>query len=113
MTLYHKDLGLPKSARSLQFAGFLTYSQHARDAAKTDRYGQVDLPTIFDSRNASLIEAGYDGEKVVKTVYRQQYDRQHDLCIVLDPRTMRVITVWLNRLDDHHRTLQEDKYAQL
>lgn len=112
MTLYHTDIGLPERARGLQFAALLSYTQHARQAARDDRYGPIDLPQVFDSRNATLIEVGLVGEEVTKAVYRQPYDRQHDLCLVLNLKANKVITVWLNRNDDHHRTLDEGKYAR-
>ena len=111
-TLYHADIHLPEQARTLQFAALLRYTSHALQAAREDRYGPITLPQVFDSRCATLIEAGVEADRVVKAVYRQQYDDMHDLCLVLNLRMNRVITVWLNRRDDHHHTLDRSKYAE-
>lgn len=111
MTLYHADIHLPQQAKGLQFVSLLNYTPHARQAAQDDRYGPVKLPTTFDSRSATLIEAGVLDGKVVKAVYRQHYDNRFDLCLVLNLKANRVVTVWLNEKNDHHKTLDGSKYA--
>ena len=57
MALYHRDVYLPEAVRSLSFAVMLRYSRHARDAARSDRYGTLPLPTALDTRDADLVEA--------------------------------------------------------
>lgn len=111
MKKYHADIHMPKSALDLAFATLLTYTRHALEAARSDRYGRIDLPKVFDSRKAKLIEAVLDGGRIVKTLWRQSYDDLHDLSIVLDPNTGKVITVWLNEADDDHSTLRAEQYA--
>ena len=110
MALYHKDVFLPAAARALRFAVMLRYSAHARQAAKTDRYGDISLPHVFNSDDAELIEVEVENSKVRKMVYRQPYNRENDLVIVMNPDGL-VRTVWLNRNNDAHHTLDTTKYA--
>lgn len=111
MKKFHADLYMPAAALRLQFATMLRYTRHAIQAASDDRYGRIDLPKVFDSRNATLIEAVLSNGKVVKTLWRQAYNDLLDLSLVLDPNTGTVITAWLNRKDDQHATLDPSKYA--
>jgi len=112
MALYHKDVFFPAPARNLQFSALLRYSAHARQAATTDQYGHIDLPAVFDSRKAVLVEAEVEGQKVVKAVYRQPYQGKQDLVLVINPEDRLVRTVWINRHGDAHRTLDRSKYAE-
>lgn len=109
---YHTDIYMPEEAKRLEFAMLLRYSQHAREAASDDRYGKIDLPKVFDSRKATLIEAVIESGRVVKALYRMDYDNLHDLCMVIAMRGDQVLTVWLNRKDDEHRTLDRSQYAR-
>lgn len=113
ITKYHIDIYMPKTALELSFAALLRYTWHARQASKDDRYGQIDLPAVFDTRNASLIEAKYKGKQLWRTLWRQPYRDGLDLNMVLEPDTGKVITVWLNRSDDQHSTLREEEYAKV
>lgn len=110
MKKFHAELYMPEVALKLQFAALLRYTKHAIKAASDDRYGKIELPKVFDTRNASLIEAVVKDGKVVKSLWRQAYDQLHDLCLVLDPSTATVITAWLNLKTDRHSTLDEAKY---
>jgi len=112
-TTYHVDIGLPPVALGLSFATMLRYTKHALDAARDDRYGPVELPKVFNSTQARLIEATVEGEKVVKAVYRQPLDDWRDLCLVIALETSRVLTVWVNEKLDHHKTLDRSKYGVL
>lgn len=112
MTLYHSDIHLPQQAKGLEFMTLLNYTMHARQAAQDDRYGPITLPNVFDSRSATLIEAGMLNGQVVKAVYRQHYDNRFDLCLVINLKANRVVTVWLNEKNDHHKTLDGGKYAR-
>lgn len=111
MKKYHIEIHMPKTALELQFAALVRYTRHALNAAQGDRYGKIDLPKVFDSRKASLIEAKYQGEKIWRTLWRQPYNEELDLNIVIEPDTAKVITVWLNRHDDQHASLREEEYA--
>ena len=111
MRKYHADIYLPPEARDLEFATMLTYTRHARKAARDDRYGRINLPTVFDSRKARLIEAVTEAGKVVKGLFRLPHDERHDLCIVVLVETGKVLTVWLNERSDKHHTLDRSQYA--
>lgn len=113
MRKYHASIYMPKSALDLAFAALLRYSRHALEAAKDDRYGQIDLPKVFDSRQAELIEAKYQDDRLWRTLWRQPYSDTYDLNLVIEPDTSRVITVWLNSKDDTHDTLDEGQYATI
>lgn len=109
--LYHKDVFLPEVAKRLSFAVLLRYGPHAKQAAKNDRYGQIDLPVSLDTRKGELIEVEVQGNRVTKTVYRLPYDNRRDLCIVLSLDGF-VRTVWSNLKNDSHKTLDTSKYAK-
>lgn len=111
MALYHRDVYMPPVAANMRFAVLLRYGQHARDAAITDRYGKLDLPSVLDTREATLIEAELRGNTVIKAVYRMPLNEKLDICLVVHPRDGFVRTVWANLRDDDHRTLDRSKYA--
>lgn len=106
---------MPQVCRVPVHVGRLAYSWHAQREASLDRHGRIDLPTYFDAANAELIEAEAElaesGEvRVVKQVWRQPLDGARDLVLVI-ARKGKVITVWVNRKGDTHRTLQRDRYV--
>lgn len=109
---YHTDIHMPAEAQALEFAAFVSYTRHAKQAAQNDRYGRIDLPKVLDTRRGKLIEAVVEGGKVAKALYRLDYDALHDLCMVVLPDSCKVLTVWLNRKDDQHHTLNEEAYAR-
>lgn len=108
---YHRDVWLPDAARGIQFATLLRHSRHAVQESKSDKLGEFTLPAVLDTRNATLIEATYEGARFVKGVFRQQYDRLRDLVLVVDIQASFVITAWLQSADDHHSTLNREVYA--
>lgn len=109
--LYHRDVYMPPIAAKMQFATLLRYSRHALNAANDDRYGKLDLPVSLDTRKADLIEAEVTGDKVTKAVYRMPLSDDLDLCVVVHPHDGFVRTVWANRKEDVHHTLDRSKYA--
>lgn len=48
-------------------------------------------------------------EKITKAVFRTNYDKDYDIAIVV--RKNKVITAWLNNVDDRHFTLNEKAYV--
>lgn len=112
--LYHFQVGIPKEL-VYKFGIFnLVYSQHAMEQAKQDRYGFVRLPQTLDTNTAKVIEIETDmNDKVTKVVYRVPYSRENDLVLVVMPDRQFVKTVWLNRKNDLHRTLDRAKYTQV
>jgi hypothetical protein len=111
MKKYHADLGIPASANTNYGQMLLDYSQHALSAAQDDRYGNIiNLPRSLDTSNAQVIEVETDGRKVTKVLYRIPYSDEFDLMLAVIPDRRFVKTVWLNRNDDKHETLQDWKY---
>jgi len=110
--LYHTEIGFPTNIELPKGIFNLTYSNHAKRASFDDRYGQMTLPTTLDIEEAQLIEIEVENNKVIKSVYRIKYDDVLDLIIVLIPQKSFVKTVWFNRSDDAHSTLQHWKYRR-
>ena len=107
--LYHKDIYLPK----VELPGIdvvLNYTYHALDAARNDRYGTIELPETINFGLVQLIELEVVDGKPFKAVIRQHHDSRNDLVIVVLLNGYRVKTVWLNRKNDRHRTLDRSKY---
>lgn len=113
MDLYHCEIGFPRGARTPVGTFALAYTQHAFKAALTDKYTDViDLPDRLVTRYARVIEIGMEGAKVSKIVYRIAYDDTFDLCLAVVPGVPMVVkTVWLQKADDHHKTLNRGKYC--
>ena len=91
----------------------LDYSNHGMiEAAQDDRYGNIlNLPRSLDTSKAQVIEVETSGNKTTKVLYRIPYDDLHDFTYGCNARkTSSVKTVWLNRNDDLHRTLDTSKY---
>lgn len=112
--LYHREIGFPKDIRFPN--GFtpevrLKYGSHSREAALTDRYGNITLPRSVDVRKGDMFEIGVTGNVITKLAVRFAYDQQHDLTIVINTRDGFVKTVWLNDKGDTHRTLNHSKYV--
>jgi hypothetical protein len=109
--VYHKDLGLP--AVQLPTGKVqVTYTYHAQEAAKTDRYGHIFLASTLDLTNAETVEVTLVAGRLQKVLYRMTYSKTCDVCMVVDVNTWKVITVWLNSKTDNHNTLQVHKYTR-
>lgn len=107
---YHIELGIPEDVETQFGAMLLDYSPHALQAAQDDRYGTINLPRVLDTSKARVIEVETDGRKTRKVLYRIPHDPEHDLLLAIDPDRRYVKTVWLNRNDDIHGTLDPSKY---
>lgn len=112
--LYHKDVflprrlvkQLPKNVRKLN------YSSHAKNEVKSDRYGQVNVPSEIIFQDWEVIEIeSKDGIISDKVVLRKKYD-DRDLCIVVLVKCNTVKTVWINLNSDKHSTLDISRYVQ-
>jgi hypothetical protein len=109
--LYHSDVYMPPCLRTPVFEGPLTYTTHAKEAALDDRYGVIPLPKVFEAAGAQLIEVETENGFPIKQLWRQKLDKENDLILVIT-KEGRVKTVWLNRADDKHTTLQTGKYQK-
>lgn len=109
--LFHVEVFMPNNIRRPIFEGQLKYGPHARTEALRDRYGNIELPKLFEASEARIIEAEFDVDTktVVKQVWRQRLDDDRDLVLVIRPDGF-VKTVWVNLRSDKHRTLDKTRY---
>jgi len=109
--LYHSDVYMPKlkvSSKNIR----LSYTQHAIFASQSDRYNTIRLPEVINLSQGKIIELEVVNSKPHKLVVRLPYDAHCDICIVMLVAERIVKTVWLNRSNDTHRTLDRSKYIQ-
>lgn len=117
MSLYHIDVYMPDGLKMLNGKYMLQYSQHALNASRNDRYGNIKLPETLHTSSYRVIEVETDNyRRVIKVVYRCTMSKTHDLSIVCIPEAngwMFVKTVWANHHLDEHKTLDRSKYARI
>lgn len=117
MPLFHVDLGFPRNVIWPEGTYDLHYGNHARQAARADRYGDVTdlLPDELNTRQAKVVEAEIVGRRVIKIVYRIRLDSTRDLCLVVNSHQnpFFVRTVWVNESTDRHRSLDKTRYSNL
>lgn len=113
--LYHAEVYLPDNIKSMLPHGpkSVVHTQHAKDAARHDRYGYVSLPDVIDFDSLNIFEVEICGKTLCKVVGRKSLDNLHDICYVIgiDGRRHFIKTVWLNLKTDKHRTLNRSKYV--
>lgn len=87
----------------------LVYSRHASDRAHLK--GVRELETIEGRCVVELEEDERGG--VSKLVLRVSHDSVNDVVLVVVPRAgqLFVVTTWLNRKDDTHRTLNKQRLS--
>lgn len=114
--LWHKDIRIPAEAyqqiKAQPVDVVLSYTFHALEASQTDRYGKIELPATINWSDAEVVEIEVVAGKVFKVVARLHHDSKNDLVIVVLLNGYKVKTVWLNRKNDKHRTLDISKYNQ-
>ncbi len=116
-TRYHVEKGFPKDvvtllakAASKKFIMQLEYSKHARDRAR--KYGcMTQLPTHINWADCEVFEVGIVGGVLDKVVARTEFDRDNDIILILNAANRKVRTLWLNRKDDQHDSLDLSVYA--
>lgn len=111
--LYHEQIYWPRKVRKqLPYGEWkLEYTMHALKAARTDRYGSIPLLSLVNLSTVYIFEAEYT-TRLDKIVFRVKID-DRDLVIaalVCRNRTLRVKTVWWNKSDDNHATLNYSRY---
>lgn len=113
---YHKLLGLPQGSAAL-WAGVLDlrYGNHAQSEADVDRYGRAELFSSAEFQASDVVEVEVVQGQPVKAVLRFPYSDDLDLVMVLQ-RPERgvsfVRTVWFNRANDQHKSLDRSKYRK-
>ncbi len=108
--LYHKDIFMPPLRLGNGMIK-LNYSLHALDSAYNDRYDIIKLEECYNFSKAEIVEVEVKNGVAIKVVARFDYNDKYDLTIVVVPQTKIVKTVWLNRKDDIHNTLDATKYV--
>lgn len=88
------------------------YTHHARQQAKEDKYGNIELPQVIDLSVMRIDEVEVVNGKVHKIVCRKPLDALRDFTLVLVPITRKVITVWSNLNTDQHHSTNLDKYVR-
>jgi hypothetical protein len=115
--LFHAQKWLPPETDKYYGKVYpLRYSQHAMQAAKNDRYGEIDLmkiPRSVKIERGQVIEVETDDltGQIRKFVVRRPYDEKRDIIIVFLVPDGTVKTVWFNLKSDTHRTLNRGRYA--
>lgn len=109
--LYHRDVFMPervKTAPSMTLG--LRITRHAEEASHTDRYGHLAIPASITFTGKDIVEAEYVDGRINKIVVRLKYnDTLSAVYACLLDGTLK--TVWFNRTDDDHKTLDRSKYA--
>ncbi len=118
MALYHSELGLPENTKSYFGRKFkLNYSNHAKQAAISDRYGVISKPPFsIEITKDNIIEVETDENKVIrKLVIRIPYDGQTDLALAIIPDYSQALvkSCWLNKKSDAHSTLRTELYQKV
>ena len=117
MKLYHVNVFLPADLKDSLPRGIfkLCYTDHAKRAAASDRYGQTPLPDKINTFYAKVIEVETDTVgRVNKVVYRVPVSFTMDLCLAVIPQrnSFVVKTVWQNESSDAHKTLNVYRYER-
>lgn len=109
--LYHRDLGFPKNLKlPIGQTFLLSYSYHATEAARQDRYGAISLPKHLVIKKEEIVEVEIEKSVAVKLVMRVHFSETLDLCLAILIQDQKVKTVWLNKKEDVHKTLNKNKY---
>ena len=116
--LYHRDLGFPITFKYPSTKVELSWSKHAHRQAEVDRYGYINKMETLHTDDYIPIEIEYDIEKSkpIKMLLRSKFEVNGcNIVIALMPSTRGatkafVKTVWYNKVDDTHKTLDASKY---
>lgn len=109
--LYHHSIFLPEEIKP---TGKILphYTSHAREQARKDRYGEINLPDVIDLDSMRIDEIEVKDGKAIKIVCRKPLDLWRDMTFVLVPFSRKVITTWSNMKHDHHSSVDLEKYVK-
>lgn len=110
---YHKDIGLPKFFIPNELME-LVYTRHAERALREDRYGPLQKLSHLNMSDGQTIELEVDETgTIIKYLCRFNVEEDLDYVFALIPegRRLRVKTIWANKKDDHHKTLDKSVYS--
>lgn len=121
---FHRDLWFPpdefEDVTILPGSYRLNPSGHAKDRAKDNKYGvTIDIPDRIDVERDMVFEVGIDDRDVDVICFRTSNvdcfrnveSENWDLCMALTVDDRKVLSVWPNKADDHHETLDESGYG--
>lgn len=114
-TLYHSEIKLPAGFVAPTGKVELRWTSHARQEAAKDRYTNIPQFKALTLARFKVIEVGVVNGRVSKIVFRGRLDNTNDVVIVLIPNgtaPWTVKTVWVNKTNDLHRTLDRSKYVR-
>jgi hypothetical protein len=105
--LYNLATGFPINLTLWRGVFKLQYSKHAKEK------GIQQLPKVIDFSHWTLIEATINNTgKMIKGVYRKAFNSTQDICIVIIEKNF-VKTIWLNHLEDNHKTLNKTRICRI
>lgn len=107
--IYNQAVYMPQTIVNIGRARYTPhYSQHAQEAAKSDRYGLINLPVSVVFSGSDIIECEVIDNTLNKIIVRVSYDNKNDIILVMliKSDSLFVKTVWLNSKSDNHRTLK-------
>lgn len=114
--LYHYTKGFPMTV-NLPSSIPVIYSNHAVQAAQTDRYGHIRLDEVIETKYAKVVELETDDRTgaPIKVLIRMPYEGNLDVCVAISLQAVKagkflVKTLWLNSKDDQHKTLNSNAY---
>lgn len=114
--LFNVQLGYPRWLKGTIPTGKKTivFGEHARE--RMFDKGGLRLPSscIFDFSLFRVVEIETAGRIITKMVVRKTHNDEFDLCMAIIPKTKGVWfakTVWLNRVDDNHSTLDTSRFS--
>lgn len=113
--LYHTEVGLPEGYRHPACAVPVTYSLHALNEARKDRYGFIPCPELLGLSRFETVEVEVVGGRLSKIVVRGAMTETKDVVYVLIPKAGKpwfCKTVWVNLKSDSHRTLDRSRYVR-
>ena len=119
--LYHKDVfwnnnfenESKKLVNSVKYISF-HLKEHLKNLDKKHIYKMSDIWNCLNKikqNQGYLFEVETENGKVIKSVYRVTLNNEYDLCLVI--RYSKIITAWLNKTNDIHKTLNINKYEKI
>lgn len=112
MALFHINAyGLPPLKIGTLNGVVLSYHAQTRALEKGIKVKMADLATFVPS-NWQLIELEVVNGVPIKIVARQPFDEIEDLVIVILRKERLIKTIWFNRRDDTHLTLDKSPYSK-
>ncbi len=113
--LFHREIHMPARIANLGETTIAPkVTRHATEAALSDRYGRIQIPSHITFRGSDVVEAETVNGALSKVVVRKSYDATRDaiFAIGIDKGQTFLKTVWFNLKSDSHKTLRKEMYAR-